>query len=162
MPHQCCNRVSVYNFNTHKTQCMNVMFHLELIFSQVFVKCNECNVTMHNSCVTECGTLAASFQILITNTLYHFILNPTIPCMLCLIQTQVCVLCRYAVNMSSACRHEGNVLAHTISILLSPTGKNGSFHDISYYMDTSDFSEQEKHLLREPEKDPLPIMCEVV
>ncbi|KAM9457488.1 transmembrane protein 235 [Clarias gariepinus] len=26
-------------------------------------------------------------------------------------------------------------------------GKNGSFHDISFYMDTSEFSEQEKHLL---------------
>ncbi|XP_046722387.1 transmembrane protein 235-like isoform X2 [Silurus meridionalis] len=26
-------------------------------------------------------------------------------------------------------------------------GKNGTFHDISFYMDTSEFSEQEKHLL---------------
>lgn len=71
-------------------------------------------------------------------------------------------LCRFAVSMSSVCRHERNVLSHTTSVLLSPTEKNDSFHDISYYMDSSEFSEQEKHLLCESEKDPLPIMCELV
>ncbi len=29
------------------------------------------------------------------------------------------------------------------------TGQNGSYHDISFYTDTSDHTEQEKHLLSE-------------
>lgn len=66
-------------------------------------------------------------------------------------------LCRHNVNMSS----EWNVLAHIIFVLLLPTGNNGSFHDISFYMDTSEFNEQEKYLLSESKKIPLPLMCEM-
>lgn len=34
-------------------------------------------------------------------------------------------------------------------VSMSPTGENGSYHDISFYTDTSDHTEQEKHLLSE-------------
>lgn len=70
-------------------------------------------------------------------------------------------LCRHAVNMSSTCTHHRNVLVHLISVLLLPTGTNGSFHDISFYTDTSEFTEQEKHLLSESEEDTLPLMWEM-